>query len=195
MRWLLVYPLFGIVVATEECETWVRLMSEAIGRLDLYESRVVAWAAPVACRKAVASNYSGAEVDYEAIATLRRGIPRRQCSSFEASDWASACAGRADGDCCALDRADNALRLPAVSELAVRYGDAVVLQDGWLRPFDVPTCLWPGSYLLARFIEAEPALFAGKAWSNSGRASASALWPFVKSPTSSRPTNLSSPLP
>lgn len=152
--------------AENDCLVWTQHMSAAMEALDFYKSRQVAIAAPDACRVFMAANYTSFETDFEAIAgaTPRRGVPetRRSCSTFDHMNWNLLCSGRALDDCCALELGDNALHLPAITEVALRYEDAVILQDGWLRPFDVPTSLWPGSYLLARFVAEEPSLFQGK---------------------------------
>ena len=60
-----------------------------------------------------------------------------------------------DPACCAMGNTSRAfLRLPALRELAVQVrlptGQLLrIEQDGLLRPFDLPTVLWPAGYLLA----------------------------------------------
>ena len=60
-----------------------------------------------------------------------------------------------DPACCAMGNMSRAfLRLPALRELAVQVrlptGQLLrIEQDGLLRPFDLPTVLWPAGYLLA----------------------------------------------
>lgn len=154
------------LAAENDCLVWTQHMSAALETLDLYKSRQMAIAAPDACRVFMAANYTSFETDFEAIAaaTPRRSLTstRMSCSTFDDENWDLVCSGRAFGDCCALEVGNNALRLPAITEVALRYKDAIILQDGWLRPFDVPTSLWPGSYLLARFVAQEPSVFQGK---------------------------------
>ena len=73
--------------------------------------------------------------------------------------------GEDDGACAFAADAPSHLRLPALRETRVRVrvatgaGRACTLaleQDGWLRPFDPPTVLWPAGLLLALCV-AEPA--------------------------------------
>ena len=59
--------------------------------------------------------------------------------------------------CCAFGNASRSfLRIPALREawVQVRLPTGTLLrleQDGWLRPFDMPTVLWPAGFLLAQW--------------------------------------------
>ena len=82
-------------------------------------------------------------------------------------DWPSCCSllpaapardcGDAPAACCAIGSGSSAaLRLPMLRDpslvIRLRTGRLVsVEQDGFLRPFDVATVLWPAGYLLAQW--------------------------------------------
>jgi SAM-dependent methyltransferase len=80
-------------------------------------------------------------------------------------EWDACCSSVRDpsvpgcpNPCCILGNGSRAhLRLPALLEIAVRVrlptGRVLTVeQDGLLRPFDLPTVLWPGGYLLMHWV-------------------------------------------
>lgn len=92
----------------------------------------------------------------------------RCCSSLRAEPFGgSGCGSPA---CCAMgNRSRVHLRLPAIREISVRVllpagRELRIEQDGFLRPFDLPTVLWPAGYLLAQWAgdEANCAAWAGR---------------------------------
>ena len=65
-----------------------------------------------------------------------------------------------DAPCCAFANGSRAfLRIPALREVrvAMRLASGAILrltQDGFVRPFDVSSVLWPAGYLLAQWVSA-----------------------------------------
>ncbi|KAL1525265.1 hypothetical protein AB1Y20_020130 [Prymnesium parvum] len=85
------------------------------------------------------------------------------CSSLRmGSGKCEAASEAALAPCCAFSPRSRAfLRIPAIREIWVRVGVASgaeihIEQDGFLRPFDTPTVLWPAGYLLTLWAS-EPA--------------------------------------
>ena len=81
----------------------------------------------------------------------------RCCSSLGSVDSRLGCDDLGSVSCCAVgNRSRNFLHLPALHELwtQLRLPTGRLLhveQDGWLRPFDTATVLWPAGYLLAQW--------------------------------------------
>lgn len=82
----------------------------------------------------------------------------RCCSSLRATATDCFASAQEHWACCNIGPNGTRafLRLPALREisLTLRLPTGALIrmaQDGLLRPFDVPTVLWPGGYLLAQF--------------------------------------------
>ena len=98
-------------------------------------------------------------------AVRKRACEEADMSASEQSETSETASKQNEAACCVIGQGNaNHLRIPAVREtsLSIRLqnqaGTLVRLEmDGWLRPFDLPTTLWPAGYLLGQVMD-QPAL-------------------------------------
>ena len=151
LQWGLPSSSFDEVAARACSEAWIRAVDALLGRhdhLDLID------AAHRQHRSGVVAGATSARPS-----GCLDGITNKDewwqtcCSSMSVAS--NDCSGGAS--CCAFANASRTfLRIPAIRELWVRVRlvtgrEIHVEQDGYLRPFDMPTVLWPAGYLLAQW--------------------------------------------